>query len=85
MIVIKVFLLFILCITFPFCMFSWLLSMIWMLTPFAPCKKLCHEFFEWHKPKGKYKHHQKGDRSKCMICGCDIIADGNGGWYKINF
>lgn len=84
MIIIKVFLLFILCVIFPFCMFSWLLAMIWMLTPFVPCKKFCHWFFGWHKPDGKYKYYPKGVHRKCMICGCDIISDGANGWQKIN-
>lgn len=53
--------------------------MIWMLTPFVPLKRLCHDVLGWHKPSRMY-HYQEGVRSKCKICGCDIISDGAGGW-----
>ena len=35
-------------------------------------------------PYGKYKYYPKGVHKKCMICGCDIVSDGVGGWQKIN-
>lgn len=83
MIVIKAFIMFILCIVFPICLFIWLLAMIWMLTPFSPFKKLCHDFLEWHKPKGRYRHYPNGVHCKCKICDCDIVSDGAGGWRKV--
>lgn len=44
----------ILCVVFPICLFIWMLAMIWMLTPFAPLKKICHDVLGWHKPSGVY-------------------------------
>ncbi len=82
MIIIKTFIMLLLCVVFPICLFTWILAMIWMLTPFALLKRLCHDFLGWHKPSGMYHHFSKGVRKKCKICGCDIVSDGAGGWRK---
>lgn len=83
MIIIKSLIMLILCSVFPFCLFTWILTMIWMFTPFTPLKRLCHDVLGWHKPSGKYKHKKEGIHSNCMICGCDIVSDGADGWKKI--
>ena len=85
MIVVKAFIMFILCIVFPICLFFWLLAMIWMLTPFAPFTRICHDFLDWHKPNEAYKYSPSGTRSKCKICNCNIVSDGEGGWVRINY
>lgn len=59
MIIIKTFIMLILCVVFPICLFTWILAMIWMFTPFAPLKRLCHDILGWHKPSGVYHHFQK--------------------------
>lgn len=82
MIIIKTFIMLILCVVFPICLFTWILAMIWMFTPFAQLKRLCHDILGWHKPSGVYHHFSKGVRKKCKICGCDIVSDGAGGWRK---
>lgn len=83
MILIKGFLMLILCTVFPISLFMWLLAMIWMLTPFTPFKRLCHNLLDWHKPSGTYHHYPEGVHMKCKICGCDIVSDGAGGWRKV--
>ena len=85
MIVVKAFIMFLLCIVFPICLFFWFLAMIWMLTSFTPFTRICHDFLDWHKPNGKYKYYQAGMHSKCKICDCDITSDGAGSWVKINY
>lgn len=83
MILVKGFIMLILCVVFPVSLFVWLLAMIWMLTPFAPLKKLCHNLLGWHKPGGMYHYYPEGTHKKCKICGCDIVSDGADGWRKV--
>ena len=61
----------------------WMCSLFWMLTPFRPCKKLCHDILGWHDPDPNEERWSDGcsDHCHCRYCGKEIMMDSQGNWF----
>ena len=59
------------------------LALIWRVSRFRPCKKLCHDVLGWHKPD--YSEYVVFDgcsfSSVCKFCGKSIMQDSQGNWF----
>lgn len=63
---------------------TWLLSLIWLATPFRPCKWWCHDILGWHEPDPKEKEHEFdgcNTHATCRFCGKKIMQDSQGNWF----
>lgn len=67
--------------------FITILSIIWSITSWRPCKKICHDNLGWHEPDTNTEHFKENDplnvnlHATCKFCGKDIIQDSQGNWF----
>lgn len=63
----------------------WLLGLIWIFTPFRPCKCFFHDILGWHEPdprKGiEMDPYCINIHGTCKYCGKRITQDSQGNWF----
>jgi hypothetical protein len=63
--------------------FLWIMAVCWLLTPFRPFKRFCHEFMGWHEPaeSGDVYFDGLSFHTHCKYCGKEILQDSQGNWF----